>query len=232
MRSPYAFSPETNRIQRFQEVLFSLNIGFAITSSLFIYDAAHHLADAPRILRECLDSFAGMIGNVASLALHQGHEVHLARNELIRESIFLGLTLGIALLLYFPVRLTAERPAATRIFASVSCITALMAVPIFWLYIVHATWSIDEPKSFGATYGYAGISELVIIAAVVYLVRNQPVWRGATVFAIHYVFWMLLMLRHLFSPFVGLPLSVVFPASGITCLLWVRSVSPRGGGQS
>ena len=93
------------------------------------------------------------------------------------------------------------------------------AVPACWLYIVHATWSIYEPTSFALTYGYASILEIIVLGVLLYIVRNQPIGYGGTICVLHYVFWMLLMLRHSFSPLVGVLLSFVFPWS---CIAWLR----------
>jgi hypothetical protein len=194
---------QKNRMQRFRDGFVGLNIGFAITSSLFIYDNAHHLAAAPRTVRECLEGFSRALGHVASLALHQQKKVNLLRSELIREAVFLGLTLGIAFFLYFLTRLLTRSSTGRTLYAPLSGVAALFAVPACWLYIVHATWSIYEPKTFVDSYGLASILELTIVSVLVYFVRNQPIRRGAIVFGLHYIFWMLLMFRHLFSPFGG-----------------------------
>lgn len=220
---------EQNRMQRLQNGLFSLNVAFAITSALFIYEGAHHLADAPKIIRECLESFAGTLSRIAPLAFHQHRKVNFVKSELIRGAVFLCLTSAIAVLSYFPIRLLVRPSAIQTVFLPLSGIAALIAVPVSWLYIVHATWSIYEPKSFGLSYGYAAVLELIVVGALVYLVRNQPIWWGAIVFAIHYISWMLMMLRHLSFPLVGVPLSLVFPASGIAWLRYVQALRSRKG---
>lgn len=207
--------------------LFSLNIAFAITSLLFIYDNAHHLADAPTIIRVWLEGFSRMLARIAPVAIHWHTKAELSRSAVIRDAIFLGITLGIALLLYCAIRVLTRSTGIRTFFIPLSGIAAFCAVPTFWLYIVHSTWSTYEPKSFGSTYGYVALAELILVGALVYALRNQPIWRGTLLFGVHYVFWMLLMLRHSFAPLVGLPLSLVFPAAGVA---WLRCLPAKQSG--
>jgi hypothetical protein len=199
--------------------LLSLNIGFAIVSALFIYDGAYHLAHAPRIVRESLEAFAGMLSHIAPLGMHGRTYYELRRNAAIREAVFLGLTFAVALFLYPLTKLAMQTDLRRRFFLSLSGLVAFVAVPACWLYIVHATWSIYEPTSFAFAYGYASVLEIIVVGVLLYIVRNQPIGYGGTVCVLHYIFWMVLTLRHLFSPMVGLPLSFVFPWSEIA---WLR----------
>jgi len=213
---------------RLQLKFFSLNIAFAVTSVPFIYEGGHHIADAPKIIRNSLQGFANVLLYIAPFAFHQHRKVNFLHSELIRDIVFLGLTLGMAFLLYVPVRLLTRGSPSREMFAPLSGMAALIAVPACWLYIVHATWNTYyEPKTFGETYGLVSILEVVVICALVYFVRNQPLWRGAVVFGCHYIFWMVLMLRHLSLPVVGLPLSFVFPGSGLLWLRYIRSLPSR-----
>jgi hypothetical protein len=201
------------------EGLFSLNIAFGITSSLFMYDNAHHLADAPKIVQEFLNGFVRILTRIAPLAIHWHTRAELLRSAIMREAIFLGLTLGIAFVLYIAIRLLTKAFRIRAFFLRLSGLAVLFVVPICWLYVVHSTWSLYESKSFEAGYGYPALIELSLITVLVYFLGGQEAWRRSLLFGIHYVFWMVLTLRHSFAPLVGLPLSLVFLASGIA---WSR----------
>jgi len=200
-------------------VLLSLNIGFAIVSAFFIYDTAHHLADAPKIVRKCLEAFSRMLYHIAPLGFHWHTKSELRRNAAIREAVFLGLTFAVTLFLYPLTKLAMPTDPRRRSFVFLSGLAAFGAVPATWLYIVRATWSIYEPTSFGNAYGSASVLEIIVVGILLYIFRNQPIGYGRTLCVLHYVFWMVLMGRHGFSEFVGLPLSFVFPWS---CIAWLR----------
>jgi hypothetical protein len=106
------------------KALLSLNIGFAIVSTLFIYDNAHHLADAPKMVRECLQAFSRMLFHIAPLSLHSGTKYELQRNAGIREAVFLGLTLAVALFLYPLTKLAAQSDLRRPFFISLSGLSA------------------------------------------------------------------------------------------------------------
>lgn len=201
------------------EALFSLNVAFAVVSALFIYDGAYHLADAPRIVSKCLQAFARMLVDIAPLAVNGRTRSELLQSAVIREAVFVGLTFLIALFLYSLTRLVTQRRGARRIVLVLFGVSAFFAVPACWLYIVRATWSIYEPTSFSVAYGYASLLEITFVGGLLYILRKEPFWCSATVCVLHYIFWMLLMLRHLSLPLAGLPLSLVVPWSEIA---WLR----------
>jgi hypothetical protein len=215
------------KLGHLNNMLISLNIGFAITSSLFIYEGAQHIAEAPTLIRQCLESFAKFLAHIASLVVSGRTRVEYLHSVFIRELIFLGLTVGLAILVYSSIVPLMRRYGYRLLFTLVWGVLALFAVPSCWLYIVHATWSIYEPKPFGETYGLASAVEFIAVGVLVYIVRRQPVWHGAIVFGLHYVFWMLLMLRHMFSPLMGLALSLAFPASNLIWLLHAQALQWR-----
>jgi hypothetical protein len=201
------------------KALLPLNIGFAVVSGLFIYDNEHHRADAPKIVRECLEAFARMLFHIAPLGFHWHTKSELRRNAAIREAIFLALTFAVALFLYPLTKFALQADLRKRLVISLSGLAAFGVVPAAWLYIVHATWSVYEPTSFALAYGYNSVAEFLALGALLYMVRNQPITYGGTVCVFHYIFWMLFMLRASFTPLVGLPLSFVFPWS---CIAWLR----------
>ena len=191
--------------------LISLDIGFAIVSALFIYEGACHVADAPKIVRECLEGFVRMLFHVAPLGVHGRTRSELLRNGAIREAVFVCLTFAVALLVYPLTKLMVQTDLRRRVFMPLSGVAAFGAVPACWLYIIHATWGIYEPTSFALAYGYSSLLEITVAGGLLYLVRNQPIRYCGTVCVLHYIFWMTLMFKHfLYDSLVGLPLSLLF----------------------
>jgi hypothetical protein len=163
------------------KALFSLNVAFAVVSALFIYDGAYHLADAPKIVRKCLESFTRMLVDIAPLVVSGRTKSELLRSGVIREAVFVSLTFLIALFLYALTKLVTRTDSGKRIFLPLSGVAVFVAVPACWLYIVRATWSISEPTSFGIAYGYAALLEFTVAGALLFILRNQPIWCGTTV---------------------------------------------------
>jgi hypothetical protein len=202
----------------FFESLLSLNIGFAIVSALFIYESAYCVADAPKIVRECLESFSRLLNQIAPLTYHWHTMPEIRQNRAIREVIFLGLTFAIALFLYPFMKLT-QAHLRRRPFISLSGFAAFAAVPAAWLYITDATLRGYHPHSFAYVLEPWGELEIIVLGLLLYLVRSDHIGFGATVCMLHYVFWLLLMLTNSYSPQVRLPLSFVFPWS---CIAWLH----------
>ncbi len=216
-----------DKVQRLSESLFSLNIGFAITYALFAYENSSHLADAPKSVRDLLEAFASMLARIASLVVSGRTRSQYLRSVIIREVVFAAIVLGIALLLYLLVRLLARTAASRLVLSPISGIAALIAVPGCWLYIVHATWSIYDHGTFWGTYGYVFVVEIAVVSGILYLVRNQPIWRGTLIFVLHYVFWVLVMgERSGPTTNIALVLSIVFPCSGLAWLRYIRGLRP------
>jgi hypothetical protein len=217
------------KVERLNEILFSLNIGFGIAYALFAYEESFRIADAPKRVRELLEGFARTLGSIASLAVSGRTRSEYLRSALIREAIFVGLVLGIAILLYVTVRFFV-RAAGGFVFAPISGIAALVAVPGCWLYITHATWSVYDPGILSTAYGSAFALEVAIAGGILYLVRHQAIWCGTLVFALHYIFWVLLMgVRSSAPVIVSIPLSVVFPCAGFAWLRYVRVLQSEQG---
>ncbi len=136
--------------------------------------------------------------------------------------------LGIALILYMLVRPFARTTAGGLAFASTSGITVLTAVPVCWLYIVHATWNTYDGGTFWGTYGYVSVLELAVAGGLLCLVRNQAIWLGSFVFVLHYTFWVLVMGKRSFMPVLASgPLSLVFLCAGIAWLRYIRPPRPH-----
>ena len=213
------------------QALFSLNIAFALTYSLFAYDGTSYMAiHAAASVRSFLEAFSHLLFRVAPLVVNRRTKSEYLHSVLIREGTFLLLVLGIAFLLYVFVRLPADRTARPGpLLSAIPAVTALIAVPGCWLYIVHATWRSSDLTTFWGRYGYFFILEAALAVGFIYLVRYQPIWRGTVLFALHYAFWVFLVLRDgnwLVYVTVSIPLSFVFPCSGIAWLRYVQQSPP------
>jgi hypothetical protein len=183
---------------------------------------------APNGVQSVLEAFGNVLRRVAPLVVHMRTKSEHLRSEIVREGLFLALLLVVALVVYSLVFLLGRTSAGELLFAPVSAITTPIAVPGCWLYIVHATWRGSEPRTFWASYGYAFILEAAVASGLVYLSRNQSNWRGTLLFALHYIFWVGLVLRDrnwLAPVAVSIPLSLVFPCSGFAWLRYVQAGS-------
>ena len=182
--------------KRLHEILFSLNIGFAITYALFVYDGASFAAiHASQGVQDFLGTFGSTLRHIAPLAVNLHTKRENLRSVMIREVAFAVLVLGVALIFYFFVRLFERTATGELIFVPLSAATSFIAVPGCWLYILHATWPTFEPSTFWRTYGYIFILETALAGALIYFSRTNAAWRGTLVFSLHYVFWILLIVH-------------------------------------
>jgi|ERR1700693_87829 len=226
-------SAKTNsRITWLHQILFSLNIGFAVAYALFAYDGSSHIAMyGPKDVRDFLEAFSQMLTRIAPLIMHMRTKGEILRSEMIREGLFIALTLSIALLLYLFVKPFARTPVGKLVFVPIPGIAAVIAAPACWLYIVHTTGRALEADFFWGTSGYMFVLEAVLAGKCIYLVRNQAIWIGSLVFLLHYAFWILIAFRdgHFLAPISSsIPISLAFPCSGIAWLRYVRALRPDG----
>ena len=221
------------RLQRFQEILFSMNIGFAITYGLFAYDGSSRIAaNAPDVIRGILETFSRFRRHLAPFTVHLRTKSDLLRDTILYEAVFVALVLSVTVLLYFLVRLCVRSNRATVFFAATSGLAALIAVPCCWLYIVHATWGFRDSLSF-AGYGTTCFLELVIAGGLIYFFRDRALWYGTVVFTLHYAVWIVVIGERDYGTFIApvlasLPLSIVFPLSGFVWLRYVRMLRNEG----
>jgi hypothetical protein len=215
-------------LQKFQEILFSMNVGFAITYGLFAYDGSSRIAtNAPDVIQRILETFSRFRRHVAPFTVHLRTKSDLLRDAIVYEAFFVALVLSVALLLYFLVRLCVRSIRATVFFAAASGLAALIAVPCCWLYIVHATWGFRDSFLSFEGYGSTCLSELVIAAGLVYFFRDRALWYGTVAFTLHYAVWIVVIGERDHGNFIApvlasLPLSIVFPLSGFVWLRYVR----------
>jgi hypothetical protein len=125
-------------------------------------------------------AFADTLKLISPLGVHQRTKSALLKDPIIREAVFVVLTLGITVPVYFLIRLFTKRPAGRRALVPMSGIAALIAVPSCWLYIVDATWS--HSGTFWRAFGYFSAPEIGLSGALVYFVRNQSIRRGTLFF--------------------------------------------------
>ncbi len=219
---------ERYKAQRFHEILFLLNIGFAIAYALFAYDGGSYIAiHASKGVRDFLLIFGQTLRRIAPMGVHNQTKGDLLQGAMIYEAVFAALVLGIALILHLFVRLSTRTATGQLVLARMSGMASLVAVPGCWLYIVHATWPVSESRTFWGTCGYVSLLEIVVASGLLYFVRNQAIWRGTLVFALQYVFWVVLVVREgrsLAPVAVSIPLSLVFPCSGFAWLRYVRAL--------
>src|ERR1039458_1408873 len=216
---------KTVRVLFWHQWLFALNIGFAISYALFSYEGNGNRAiHASKPVRAFLDDFGLLLFRIAPLGTDQPRNV-LNRNFQIWEAAFIAVMLGLALVLFLIVRQLAQTSIAWTVLPSMSCLAALAAVPSFWLYIVHATWSIYDKGSFWRTYGFVSALELTSVGLILYLIRKWAVSWSIFAFALHYIFWVIVMGQRSGVPaLASIPLSLVFPCSGFVWLLYVREL--------
>jgi hypothetical protein len=210
------------------ELLFSLNVGFAIAFALFAYNSGGNLAiHASKPVRNFLQAFFQILNHVAPLISHLPRSV-LLRNSLVWEIAFVAAVVGLALLSLVVLRIVERTPCRRLVLEVVAGITAVLAVPACWLYIVQATWSIYDTGTVWGNYGYMFVLEIAVVGVALYFARGRaPLW-GILAFLLHYIFWVFVIGRRSGpSTFGSILISVVFPCSGIAWLAYVRQVGRR-----
>ncbi len=217
---------KTNWLLLLHQWLFSLNIGFAVAYALFAYEGNGNRAiHACRPVREILDKFGLLLFRFAPLGTNQPRSV-LNRNFQIWELGFLVVMLGLGLVLFLILRRLAQYSATGLVLSSMGGIAALTAVPGIWLYMVHATWNVNDPGSFWRTYGIASTLEIIAVGLMLYLIRKRAVNWSILAFALHYIFWVIVIGRSSGIPVLAaVPLSLVVPSAGFAWLLYIRALS-------
>lgn len=218
--------PRKNRLEFFNESLFSLNIGFGISYALFAYVTISHLpVYAPEGLQRLLRAFATFLLRIAPLVASVPPQVH-RRSMFIWEFGFVASTLTIALVVLGIRRMLSGTRLGAALLNPLAGITALALVPGCWFYIVEVTQL--EPgmrHNFVATYGLFFALEVILMATLVYLLGQRSLWSGMLIFTIHYLVCMSVMLVVTGPPNItSLLISPIFPLSGI---MWLRDLQIR-----
>lgn len=209
--------------------LYSLNMGFAITYSLFDYAANGRVAvNASITTRSFLNSFEMLLFRIAPLGTNQPHSV-LSRNLLIWEIVFIVTMLGLGALLY-PFFHIVSQALGENTLRLVSGISVFVAVPGFWLYVVHATWNRYDSGTFWHTYALMSAVEVTSAGFILYVIRTRPIMWSILIFVLYYLVWIVEMGRRSGIPvLVSIPASLVFPFAGIEWLRYVRLRQPSTG---
>lgn len=218
------------RLQKLQEGLSSINIGFAIAYGLFAYAGSYRKAtNATDVIQRILETFSRFRRQLAPFTPHSETKSDLLRDAIVNEALFVALVFSTSLLLYFLLRQCVRPGPTTLFFAATSGLSALISVPCCWLYIVHATWGLQYSFLSFARYGTTCLSELVIAAGLLYLFWDRALWLSTVVFIVHYAVWIVIIGERDNGTFIApalasLPLSIVFPLSGFVWLRYVRMV--------
>lgn len=209
------------------DILLSLNVGFAITFAAFTYAAGDYRpVYALRWSQECLIAFQALLFRIAPLAANQPPAAY-QRSQIVWELLFLSMTLTIALVLFVLGHLSNRTKLSRLNLRPLAGVTALIAVPLCWLYIVKATGvGLAGPQTFWKIYGILFGWESAVVGCLLYLLRTRTVWLGALTFILHFVFWVIVIAEHTGPPaIVSIPLLLIFPVSGI---VWWVSGRPIG----
>jgi hypothetical protein len=207
---------ETGPISRFTEILFSLNVGFAIAIILRV-----HLSRSKLGPGGLSDYALGMIGWINRV-------LHLRpRNQAGLELMFLAWIFAIAVFTWVLLKIVMPAKARLLTLGMVGGITALVAVPASLLYAyiglyAGTTWSerfVDNNRA------YLILEAAVAVVCLVFYFRRRwliSVWGTGVLLAFHYILWGGVISR-IFSPtWWGLSLSAVPVCSGIAWILYVR----------
>jgi len=212
--------------QRWREIVFALNVAFAITFALFSYAAgSYHPIYASNLARKGLVAFQALLIRLAPLNASRPRS-SIIQSWLSWELAFLAVMLSTSIVLVSLWRVSERFRLGEGVLHLLSGVTSLVAVPVCWLYVINATGvGSGGPQGFWNTYGTLSSSEVGIVVCVLYLLRKQPVWCGGLVFTIHFIFWIVVISEQSAPPvFVSIPLSLVFPCSGFVWLLGRREV--------
>jgi hypothetical protein len=212
------------------KTVFSANIGFAVAYALFAYDSSRHLpVNASALMGKFLEAFSGMLYRIAPLAVSMRTKAEHLRSVQLRECLFIAAMVGVAIVVYFGVSLFSGPSAASGSgFHTIAGASAIVSVPLCWLYIVHATWLVRpwEPRNFWDACGTRSALELCAAVTLLYMARNRSIRYGVVLVVLHFVWWIFAVCQlyggcWFVALYVALPLSLVFPISGLT---WLRSL--------
>jgi hypothetical protein len=142
---------------------------------------------------------------------------------------FLTIMLGISLLV-LALRWIAARTAVVQFLDPLSGITAVLAVPTCWFYMVEITRpELQMRQSFWPTWGVFFLLEVSATLALAFVIGRRSFRWGILVFIAHYLLWEYVIIGFSGPPNVSaLLLSPIFPLSGIA---WLRYSGQHYGAQ-
>jgi hypothetical protein len=221
---------DKNRARFVNEVMFSLNIGFAVAYSLFAYVANFYLpvfAVAP--VQRLLMAFDRWFVHVALLVVSVPRDLH-RQSMFIWEFGFLVAMIGVALLLFGFRRMLARTVVGQFMLDPLSGVTALIATPGCWFYIIEITRPRPEfHQSFWLTYGLTFALEMGLVGLSMYLVRGYSLWLAALLILLHSTLWVYVVASVSGAPNISsVVLSPIFPLAGLAWL-WYSSLRKQSG---
>jgi len=178
-------------VQRLHEVLFSLNIGFAIAFSLLAF-----------IDKPIGPTYSGFVFSPATRLLLRST---IKLNQLLRldplrrtgrEIIFITLILLIAILAFLLLRLISRTVLLTTLLYPLGGLAALALVPALWLYALLDNYRFPSDDTLWSFQWSALAIEVPLVCAVFILgaKRRISIWHVALVLilipVLHYVWWL------------------------------------------
>lgn len=215
---------EEKRTRFLNEALLSMNVGFAIAYSLFAYGANFYLPTfAPIPVQSFLRAFDHWFLRIAPLVVSVSPEMH-RRSIFMWEFGFVIVTLGLAAIVFGFWKMLAHTRIAGFVVDPLPGITALLAVPGCWLYLIEITRPGPQfQQGLWTSYGLFFAVEMCVAGILVCVVKSRGLWLGGLVFICHYALWIYVIGRVSGIPSLSsILLSVVFPLSGIAWLRYSR----------
>jgi len=215
----------SRRVQNLHEILFSLNIGFAVAFAVLTFtyypdapnqSARHFLLPANHLF---LDAAAKVNG---FLRLDR-------RDATGREIMAIALILGLATLIFLALRLIARTVAIRPTLYWVGGLVAFALVPALWIHALNATWISDStlyPFWRSSQWSLFEV-EVPLVCAFFFLGRkwSMPMWCGPLVLVVHYAWWTWQMWPSAHMPLWSARLFfMVFPCSGFAWLIYDRAL--------
>jgi hypothetical protein len=218
---------QKNRVQVLHKFLFPLNLGFAFSFALFTFVTTWHSpAYAPEFIQKLLTSFGRFLLRIAPLEVSIPADVR-RRSIFIWEFGFVCIMISVALIVLAFRRMLERTRIAQFILDPVAGITALLAVPGLWFYMIEITRPEPELReTFWSTYGILLPVEIGIGAILVFLVGKRLFWCGTGIFVAHCLLWGWVISRLSAPPtMTAIILAPIFPLSGIAWL-WYTTMKP------
>jgi hypothetical protein len=204
-----------NEVRRIHEILFSLNIAFAITLAVRAY--LGRFGRGQNVIADFVIRTIGWVNAVFGLT---------APNHFGVEFTFLVWIAGIALSFFLFVRFVVPAKAMHAILNTTAGVTSLAAVPTCLLY-ANETLLPGHVASYRPHLAIevAGAASCVLLYSMGKWLL--PSWCSAVLISLHFVAWAWIIWQ-LFSPApLAIFLSAVPPAAGVAWLLYDRGSRPN-----
>jgi hypothetical protein len=210
-------------LRQLHEVLFSLNLSFAIMYGLIAYTYAGVAPTQPALIFLLPGKHL-----IVDTSIWLNKFLNLdALSSVGREAVWVALVLATATLIFLAIQLLAWNSLTVPVLRLAGGAAALVAFPAFWLYAFRAAWAGDPALySFWRSAEWSVFAiEIPAVCAFFVLSRrwSLPMWCQVLVLVIHCFFWTTFLWPSphmtLWSPKVFV---IVFPGAGITWLFYMR----------